>query len=130
MSTSSFLPFDISVLPTISLSTLLSSFLSYSLLSLLLYILYNLYHAYTHPLRSIPGPFFTRFTRLWLLKAIASRRFGQINIELHKKYGPVVRIAPNEYSIDDPDAANIIYRTRDQLLKVIRSYPHAAGFIR
>lgn len=29
-----------------------------------------------------------------------------------------MRISPNEYSIDDPDAARIIYRTRDELIKV------------
>lgn len=32
--------------------------------------------------------------------------------------GPIVRISPNEYSIDDPDAARIIYRTKDELVKV------------
>ena len=33
--------------------------------------------------------------------------------------GPIVRIGPNEYSIDDPDAAKIIYRVGDQLEKVL-----------
>ena len=32
--------------------------------------------------------------------------------------GRIVRISPNEYSIDDPDAARIIYRTMDELVKV------------
>ncbi len=32
--------------------------------------------------------------------------------------GPIVRISPNEYSIDDPDAARITYRSRDELVKV------------
>ena len=32
--------------------------------------------------------------------------------------GPIVRISPNKYSIDDPDAARVIYRTRDELVKV------------
>ncbi|KAK4690313.1 hypothetical protein P7C71_g6448, partial [Lecanoromycetidae sp. Uapishka_2] len=98
-------------------SMLFSTLFFYASIALILYILYTIYQAYATPLRSVPGPFLAKFTRLWLAKAIASRKFDQINIELHRKYGPVVRIAPNEYSIDDPDAANIIYRSRDQLLK-------------
>lgn len=31
---------------------------------------------------------------------------------------PIVRIAPNEYSIDDPEAAKVIFRSRNQLKKV------------
>lgn len=38
--------------------------------------------------------------------------------------GPIVRISPNEYSIDDPDAARIMYRTRDELVKV-RQYVYS-----
>lgn len=100
------------------LSKLFSTLSFYALLALIPYTLYTIYQAYATPLRSVPGPFLAKFTRLWLAKAIASRKFDKINIELHRKYGPVVRIAPNEYSINDPDAANIIYRSRDQLLKV------------
>lgn len=33
----------------------------------------------------------------------------RLNIDLHRKYGPVVRIAPNEYSLDDPAAVKAIY---------------------
>ena len=82
--------------------------------------LHSLYKAYATPLRHIPGPWIAKFARLWLLRAINSREYQRINVGLHRKYGPVVRISPNEYSIDDPDASNIIYRSRDQLLKVPR----------
>ncbi|KAF5708566.1 cytochrome P450 monooxygenase oxidoreductase [Fusarium mundagurra] len=61
------------------------------------------------PLRRVPGPFLARFTRLWLLKQAYYGTYPKTSIELHKKYGPVVRVAPNEYSIDDPAAAKIIY---------------------
>jgi hypothetical protein len=30
---------------------------------------------------------------------------------LHKKYGSIVRIAPNEVSISDPEAIKVIYST-------------------
>ncbi|MCJ1278735.1 hypothetical protein MMC21_006552 [Puttea exsequens] len=92
----------------------------YVALALIPLALHTLYQAYATPLRHIPGPFFAKFTRLWILRAVASRRWDRKNIELHKKYGPVVRVAPNELSIDDPDAANIIYRSRDQLPKAPR----------
>ncbi|QKX54964.1 uncharacterized protein TRUGW13939_02054, partial [Talaromyces rugulosus] len=37
--------------------------------------------------------------------------------KLHQKYGPVVRIAPNEYSIDDPNAAKVIYGSGNGYIK-------------
>ena len=91
----------------------------YIVLLLIPLFLHALYKAYATPLRHIPGPWIAKFTRLWLLRAINSREYQRINVESHRKYGSVVRISPNEYSIDDPDAANIIYRSRDQLLKVL-----------
>lgn len=100
------------------LAKLFDNFFFCCVLALIPYVLYTIYQAYATPLRNVPGPSLARFTRIWLFRAIASRKWDQINIQLHRKYGPVVRIAPNEYSIDDPDAANIIYRSRDQLLKV------------
>ena len=87
-------------------------------LLLALLIFRTIYRAYVNPLRDVPGPWLARFTRLWLAVANSSRRYNEINRELHQKYGPIVRIAPNEYSIDDPDAAQIIFRSRDQLPKV------------
>ncbi|KAL8829801.1 MAG: hypothetical protein Q9191_001804 [Dirinaria sp. TL-2023a] len=89
-------------------------------LAILPLVIQTLYNAYATPLRRVPGPWLAKFTRFWLFRAINSRKFESINLELHRKYGPVVRIAPNEYSIDDPEAANIIYRPRDQLVKAPR----------
>ncbi|PVI00580.1 cytochrome P450 [Periconia macrospinosa] len=65
--------------------------------------------AYVSKKQGIPGPFLARFSRLWYLHQIRKRTFHLSNIELHKKYGPVVRIAPNEFSIDDAEAVKIIY---------------------
>ncbi|EKG21753.1 Cytochrome P450 [Macrophomina phaseolina MS6] len=61
------------------------------------------------PLRAVPGSFWAQFTRLWYLKEVWTGTFPQTNIELHDKHGPIVRIAPNEYSVDDPEAIKIIY---------------------
>ena len=100
----------------------------------------TLIKAYRPPLSDIPGPWIAKFTRLWLMQAINTRSWDKINIRLHRRYGgfetlslyhlelsnlrvgPIVRISPNEYSIDDPDAARIIYRTRDELVKVWQQF--------
>ncbi|KAF2267775.1 cytochrome P450 [Lojkania enalia] len=64
---------------------------------------------YSSTKQNIPGPFFARLTRLWYLKKVRQRNFHETNIKLHKKYGPIVRIAPNEFSVDDPEAIKVIY---------------------
>lgn len=38
--------------------------------------------------------------------------------ELHKKYGPVVRIAPNVLDLDIPELVKTIYNTKEDYLKV------------
>ena len=96
---------------------------SYSCLALLLlYVLWSVISSFTSSLGDVPGPWLARYTRLWLFAAICSRRFDKINIRLHRKYGPIVRVAPNQYSIDDPEAVSTIYRSRDQLAKVISPF--------
>ncbi|KAF3047879.1 hypothetical protein E8E11_008115 [Didymella keratinophila] len=67
-----------------------------------------LYQILTSPLRDVPGPFPARFTRLWELWAICKHENATLNITLHEEYGPVVRLAPNRYSINDGEAAKVI----------------------
>ncbi|KAK1856650.1 hypothetical protein CCHR01_00620 [Colletotrichum chrysophilum] len=57
-------------------------------------------------LRRLPGPFPARISRLWYLKQVSTGNFHQVNIDLHRTY---VRIAPNQYSIDDPAVIKTIY---------------------
>lgn len=98
--------------------------LSSASLSLLLagsLFLYLLTQWLCDPLRSIPGPFLARYTRLWYCWAIYRGTFELTNIRLHKTHGPIVRIAPNEYSIDDVDAAKTIYGHGTAFVKVCYS---------
>ncbi|KAF9880386.1 cytochrome p450 oxidoreductase [Colletotrichum karsti] len=60
---------------------------------------------YLSPLRRYPGPFVASTTRLWKVITTASGRSHLKHITLHRKYGPVVRIAPNEVSVASPEAA-------------------------
>ncbi|KAL2797008.1 cytochrome P450 [Aspergillus keveii] len=74
------------------------------------YILTLLTTSYTHrTLLSIPGPLWTRFTRLWYFRRVWNGKFEEDNIALHEKYGTVVRIAPGQYSINDRAALRTIY---------------------
>ncbi len=79
--------------------TSLGDFLS--LISVLLAILYalfiaELYRFTTDPLHHIPGSLIARCTSLWLWKLTWSGVECRTITALHSKYGPVVRVAPNE----------------------------------
>ncbi|KAH7321513.1 cytochrome P450 family protein [Rhexocercosporidium sp. MPI-PUGE-AT-0058] len=87
------------------------------LLALACFPVYCIVYALLSPLRSVPGPFWARLTRWWLFSEIYRGEFEKTNIELHKRYGPVVRIAPNEYSIDDPEATKEIYGLGSHFVK-------------
>lgn len=68
-------------------------------------------------LHDIPSPGLAAFTNLWLLlKARGGRRFDAVH-NVHKKYGKMVRIAPNHVSIADDDAIQIIYGHGNGFLK-------------
>ncbi|KAM3526846.1 hypothetical protein NHJ13051_003226 [Beauveria bassiana] len=73
--------------------------------------------AVTSPLRSIPGPFLARFTRLWYFVRVANGKFDAENRALHRRYGPVVRLAPGMFSIDMPEAVPTIYRVGSKMPK-------------
>ncbi|KAH7473333.1 hypothetical protein HZ326_0781 [Fusarium oxysporum f. sp. albedinis] len=74
-----------------------------ALLTALLWRLYN------DTFGQIPGPLIVRFTPTclcWLTwTGVECRVIGS----LHKRYGPVVRIAPNEVDVSDGAALNLIY---------------------
>ncbi|KAK5637155.1 hypothetical protein RRF57_012867 [Xylaria bambusicola] len=63
------------------------------------------YRRYASPLRSIPGPFLASCSRLWKVRSTVQENTHWDHLELHRKYGPVVRIAPNEVSFSSPQVA-------------------------
>ncbi|KAK1760281.1 cytochrome P450 [Echria macrotheca] len=69
-------------------------------------ILYNLY---LHPLARFPGPLLWRATRLTYLRNAVAGTLPRDILRLHRRYGPVVRIAPNELSFGTPEAWRDIY---------------------
>ncbi|KAM0428145.1 hypothetical protein ACHAPT_007045 [Fusarium lateritium] len=68
-----------------------------------------LVQSFRSPLRTVPGPFLARSTDGWYFWNVRKGHFQDVNVELHKKYGTIVRYGPNRYSFNDPEAAKIIY---------------------
>lgn len=67
------------------------------------------YNLYRHPLRSFPGPPLAGVTEWWKTAHIMSGDLPQTVKRLHDRYGPVVRIAPNELSFIESQAWKDIY---------------------
>ncbi|PSR83762.1 cytochrome P450 [Coniella lustricola] len=71
-------------------------------------ILRAVYRKHASPLRKYPGPWLASYSRLWKILSTASTRTHHDHVEIHRKYGPVVRIAPNEVSLASPEAARTV----------------------
>ncbi|KAH8591216.1 cytochrome P450 oxidoreductase [Bisporella sp. PMI_857] len=82
-----------------------------------------IYTRYFHPLAAIPGPFFASISRLWIALQLKGGDFEVKQRVLHAKYGPIIRIAPNEVAISDPAALKTIYGIKSGYTKV-RSFSH------
>ncbi|KAK4159539.1 cytochrome P450 4A10 [Cladorrhinum sp. PSN259] len=75
------------------------------------------YRVYLHPLAHIPGPLAAKCSWLWLhYHTYVGDECTSIR-RLHEKYGPVVRVAPNEVDIADGDAIAPIYSAKTDLVK-------------
>ncbi|KAH7248152.1 cytochrome P450 [Fusarium solani] len=73
-------------------------------------ILRLFYTIFLSGLRKVPGPFLARLTRFWEVKKVSTGDIHDVMIDLHKQHGPIVRIAPNRYDFNTPEAVKIIYR--------------------
>lgn len=69
----------------------------------------GLFKKYASPLRTIPGPLLASCSRLWKVWSTYSGHTELDHIALHKKYGPVVRTAPNEVSFASTNAAKDLF---------------------
>lgn len=72
-------------------------------------IFYAIYQTYLHPLSKFPGPPSARYLPSWRNKRYWRGTWHNDILEVHKKYGNVVRIAPNELSIVDKDASKQLF---------------------
>ncbi|GAW23079.1 hypothetical protein ANO14919_126290 [Xylariales sp. No.14919] len=70
---------------------------------------YAVYNRFFHPLSRYPGPLSHHISYLPRAYALMSGRLGFHVADLHKKYGPVVRLTPNELAFSSPQAWRDIY---------------------
>ncbi|OHF01813.1 cytochrome P450 [Colletotrichum orchidophilum] len=84
------------------------------LAALCLYICFNIF---LHPLRNVPGSWKATSSPLWLwYHSYAGDETTSVEA-LHKIYGPVVRIGPNDVDISDGAALGPIYSEKGGFLK-------------
>jgi hypothetical protein len=64
-----------------------------------------------HRFADVSGPFWASVSRGWLVAQVVRGDLEKTTRELHKKHGPLVRIAPDEISIAAPSAIKQLYGT-------------------
>lgn len=80
--------------------------------------LHLLRNRFKRGLRDIPGPTAAKYTRLWKLHSVWKGDHHNTAIDLHRKYGSLVRIGPKHVSVGDPDAIPVIYGLNKGFTKV------------
>ncbi|KUI57709.1 Tryprostatin B 6-hydroxylase [Cytospora mali] len=89
-----------------------SSFLSALFTSMIVYRL-----AF-HPLRSFPGPFMWKISKLWhVFKVAPSQKNYLLLDELYHEYGPFVRTGPGELTVFHPEVFDVIGGTGTTCIK-------------
>jgi hypothetical protein len=77
-----------------------------------------LYNVFRPDLAWVPGPFYVRFTHLWRFIQMYRAKLPDDTVELHRKYGKIVRLGPDMVSVADPDMVDKIYGHRQDFDKV------------
>ena len=77
---------------------------------------------YSRGLNKFNGPLLASFTNLWKVWYAFNSAQEQEYVDIHRKYGDIVRIGPNELSFADPQALHDIYGPKgtSQKLKLLR----------
>ncbi|KAK8868212.1 cytochrome P450 [Apiospora arundinis] len=87
-----------------------------TMLLVVLYCIYavctSIYNGLFHPLAHFPGPLSHRVSNIPRTVYLVSGRLAFHVSNLHAKYGPVVRISPNELAFCEPQAWQDIYGRR------------------
>ena len=72
---------------------------------------YSIYKVLCHPLSNFPGPRLWGWSRLPFIFSLTTGTLQTRIKDFHEKYGPVVRVAPDELSFIDPAAWRDLYTT-------------------
>lgn len=99
-----------SILYTITIMPSLISPYVLGAIALVLWLFRLVLTAVKSPVRSIPGPWYSRFTQAVLkYHTMRGRRMYYVD-DLHSKYGPIVRIAPDEAAVSSLQATQMIHK--------------------
>src|SRR5262249_36858979 len=73
-------------------------------------------------LRQFPGPILASFSYIWGVRAMGGAQVQNVVTELHRRYGPIVRIGPNELLIYD---AETLWRINGARSSYVRGLWHS-----
>lgn len=79
------------------------------------------YNKYSTPLRKVPGPFWASCSRIPRFFAVLIGRPNEWELNLHRRYGSLVRVGPDLLSVGDPAEINQIYGASTKFKKVVSS---------
>ncbi|TLD34161.1 hypothetical protein PspLS_01192 [Pyricularia sp. CBS 133598] len=68
-----------------------------------------IYRLFLHPLAHIPGPRLAALSNVWYGRQVCSGRMLQLGKALHRQYGPIVRVGPNEVWLDSEEGFKQVY---------------------
>lgn len=87
------------------------------LLLVLLVAFHLLRNKYHNGLNKYKGPVLAKYTNWWRFFETLGRRAEKTHIELHVKFGDIVRLGPNVLSFADPRAIKTIYGLNKKMTK-------------
>ncbi|KAF4997551.1 hypothetical protein FGRMN_3756 [Fusarium graminum] len=106
-------------LPSTTTERLLALFIAYIGFYFVYMTILAVYRLTFHPLAAFPGPFLCRISWHYQMyfEAIKGGKMLERLPGLHEKYGPIVRINPNEVHIKDPEVFHEIYGQKTKFTK-------------
>ena len=81
-------------------------------------VCYVIYQRYFHPLAKFPGPFWASISPLWRAYHLVVGDTPVLLVQLHNKYGPLIRIAPNELDSNDADVIGLYKQGRSAVKSI------------
>ncbi|RYP32942.1 hypothetical protein DL767_004958 [Monosporascus sp. MG133] len=97
-----------------TLDTLMSllSWQNFALMVAIYFASLSIYRLFFHPLAQFPGPWLAAVTRYYeaYYDIVQNGQYTFKIAELHKKYGPIIRISPYELHVMDPAYFEKLYR--------------------
>jgi cytochrome P450 len=91
----------------------------------LLLLIRAVYRRYVHSLRTVPGPFLASITSVWLVKFVLADQEHRNWVDLHRKYGSIIRISPYRVSLCSPKHTNDYFSwEKSQWWAAFQTHPH------